>query len=195
MTRVRFDPAFIDDPRWERLGVDAYVLHVAACSFVVRNLTDGHITAGRVGTLTPLVADPHDIAQRCVNDGLWQLEGDGYHVCDCIDDLRTAVGRGDEQPSKAFVEGERARSRDRKARWRAKSAEGNAVPNGSQSSGIAVQAPPSPALHSGLDVENGEWNGVPESEDAELAPCPPELAEAVRTAHRHRQVAKARGVA
>ena len=195
MARVRFDPTFIDDPRWERLGVDAYVLHSAACSYVVRSLTDGFISAARVATLTPLVADPVSVAQRCVDDGLWLVVDGGFHVCDCIDDQRTAAGRGDEQPSRASVERERARTQERKAKWRQQNAEGNGVPTSIQSTptqSSAVQASPSPALPAPHVVENAEGNGVP---DEPVVPAPAEIVEQVRATRRQRQVAKARGAA
>jgi hypothetical protein len=184
MTRVRYDPAFIDDPRWEAIGAEGYVLHSAACSYVVRNLTDGDISVARVATLTPLVQQPLELAGRIIAAGIWSINGDGsYHVCDCIDDLRTAAGRGDEQPSRAFVEKERERARDRKAIWRSKQG-GNAVPNGDQNraSGTAVQALPSPALQ--LDAEK-TGNAVPNGDGSEpRGPCPPDIAKRAR-ASRH----------
>ncbi len=98
MTRVRFDPSFVEHERWERLGVEALALHVVACSYTVRTLSDGVLTVARVRTLTPLVADPVGVAGRLVADGIWQrLDDRRLRVCEVRDDLRHADGRGDEE--------------------------------------------------------------------------------------------------
>lgn len=159
MTRVRFDPSFVEDERWERLGADALVLHIAAVSYSVRTLSDGVVSDSRVRVLTPLVRRPEAVARRLLEDGLWSRREDGaFVVCDARDDLRHSDGRGDEQPSRTFVEAERTRARERKEVWKKKNAEENAeknggrngVPNASQSTANrpnAVQDPkgPSPA--------------------------------------------------
>lgn len=163
MTRMRFDPSFVEDERWERLGPDALVLHMTAVAYTVRTSSDGLLSFARIRALSPLVADVDAVADRLIADGLWeQLDPAQVRVCQVRDDLRFADGRGDEQPSKAFVDSERERARNRKEAWRKRKAdtnavenpEGNAVPNGSQSSAeqsSAVQDPkgPSPAPHAG----------------------------------------------
>lgn len=120
MTRVRFDPSFVEHERWERLGADALVLHVAACSYAVRTLSDGLVTRARLRVLTPLVENPEATAAALIADGLWREVDDGAQlvVCQVRDDLRHADGRGDEQPSRAFVEKERARARGRQEDFR-----------------------------------------------------------------------------
>jgi hypothetical protein len=157
VTRVRFDPSFVEDERWERLGGDALVLHVTALSYVTRTLSDGVLTRKRLRVLTPLVDDPMAVAELLLADGLWLDLGDGsLQVCTVRDDLRFSDDRGDDQPSRKYVESERARATERKARWKAKQAEREAerVPNASQNDGqgsadqpSAVQDPkgPSPA--------------------------------------------------
>jgi hypothetical protein len=159
MTRVRFDPSFVEDERWEHLGGDALVLHFVACSYALRTLSDGVLTAARVRTLTPLVSECSAIAERLVEDGLWEKLPDGrLRVCQVRDDLRHADGRGDEQPSRAFVEKERERARLRKETFRARkkeNAERNAVPTSGRNAlgntprpsadqSSAVQDPPGP---------------------------------------------------
>lgn len=120
MTRVRFDPGFINDPRWERLGADAFILHSFACAYVVHTLSDGFVSEGRALTLTPLVRKPKQAVQVLLADGVWVAIDGGYVVCSCHEDLRTSAGRGDEQPSRGFVEGERERARKRQEQWRNK---------------------------------------------------------------------------
>lgn len=159
MTRIRFDPSFVEDERWERLGLEALALHLTAVSYTTRTLSDGVLSPARVRVLTPLVADPDAVAALLVADGLWEeLDGGHLQVCQVRDDLRHADGRGDEQPSRAFVERERERSRTAKEKWRkSRNAGGNAVPssgpNGAQasadqSSAVQDASRPSPALHS-----------------------------------------------
>jgi hypothetical protein len=134
MTRVRFDPSFVEHERWERLGADALVLHVTAVSYSVRTLSDGVITTARLRTLTPLVKNPRAVMRRLLDDGLWQDLGDGgVRVCEVHKDMRQSTGRGDEQPSREFVESDRAKTQARKELWRAKQAAtraGNGVPDG-----------------------------------------------------------------
>ena len=48
MTKMRFDPSFIEHERWEQLGVDALVLHMAAIAYTCRTLSDGFVSAARV---------------------------------------------------------------------------------------------------------------------------------------------------
>jgi hypothetical protein len=153
MTRIRFDPSFIEGERWERLGIEALALHLAAVSYATRTMSDGIVSAARLRVLTPLVPDPTTVAAALVADGLWEALDDGQvRVCAVRDDLRHADGRGDEQPSRAFIEGERVRARQRKETWRAKKEpvpndEGNGVPNGAQASAeqsSAVQDPSGP---------------------------------------------------
>jgi hypothetical protein len=151
VTRVRFDPSFVEDERWERLGVEALALHFVACSYATRTLSDGVLTAARVRALTPLIEDCAAVAQLLVDDGLWeQLEGDRLRVCQVRDDLRFADGRGDEQPSRLFVEKQRSDTQRRKETWRKRNAERNAVPNGrrnaSQSNAVQDPSGPGPAL-------------------------------------------------
>ena len=118
MTRVRYDPGFINDPRWERLGADAFVLHSFACAYVVHTLSDGFVSEGRALTLTPLVRKPKQAVDALVSDGLWTPVDGGFRVCECHDDLRRSDGRGDEQPSRGYVEGERTRKRENAQKYR-----------------------------------------------------------------------------
>jgi hypothetical protein len=165
MTRVRFDPSFVEHERWERLGADALVLHITALSYVTRTLSDGVLTRKRLRVLTPLVDDPEGVAARLVTDGLWsELDDDTLRVCTARDDLRFSDDRGDDQPSRLYVETERKRATERKAKWKATRAAReaqevervpervpNASRNGAQASAdqpSAVQDPqgPGPAL-------------------------------------------------
>lgn len=128
MTKVRFEPAFLDDPRWERLGADCYILHTTACGYVVHTLSDGFISEARALSLTPLVRAPKRAVKALVDDGIWRAVAGGFVVCECVDDLRVG-GRGDEQPSRLFVESERERNRQRTEKWR-RNRVGNGVTNG-----------------------------------------------------------------
>jgi hypothetical protein len=140
---MRFDPTFLEHERWERLGADALVLHLAAVAYTVRTLSDGKLTLPRVRTLTPLVAEPDAVAASLVDDGLWQVLDDGLlEVCQVHEDLRRADGRGDEQPSRSFVEHEREKARERKDKWRQSQKSGNAVPTPDPSSTPAGNAVP-----------------------------------------------------
>jgi hypothetical protein len=174
VTRVRFDAGFLNDERWERLGLEAFHLHIAACAFTVATLSDGVLSFARVRTLTPLVTEPNTVAEQLISDGLWtRLDGGLLKVCDALEDLRTAAGRGDEQPAKAYVDREREKARARKEAWKAKHSGENAVPTGVRNSPhsnaaqpSAVQDPkgssPASALAPAAPPNDTDGNAVPD---------------------------------
>lgn len=118
MTRVRTDHEFVQHPRWETLGGDAFLLHHAALAHVNATGSDGLISRRRARTLHPGVRNMSKQIKALLDDGLWTEDGpEHYRVCDVVDDLRAAVLRGDEQPSAAAVVREKEGARLRKERW------------------------------------------------------------------------------
>jgi hypothetical protein len=130
MARVRKDHEFVQHPRWEALGADAYLLHDAALAYVNATGSDGLVSKKRARTLHPAVKSPAARIRALLEHGMWtEHDPDTYRVCDVVDDLRHSVTRGDEQPSAAAMEKERVQSRQRKEQWRERRR--NGVPNGS----------------------------------------------------------------
>lgn len=157
MTRVRTDHEFVQHPRWEALGADAFLLHHAALAHVNAHGTDGLVTKARARALHPSVRSPAARIKALLADGLWTEDGDHYRVCDVVDDARHSVLRGDEQPSAAAVAREKEAARARKQRWQERHRNGvpDDDPNGGRNTPqsrtvrtSAVQDPkgPSPAL-------------------------------------------------
>jgi hypothetical protein len=134
MAWVKLDDAFLDHPKFLRVGPLATLLHVAAIAWCNRNLTDGVIPRAQPARLVAwhLVNDELDpevvgkldvespaVAWGCLIQGLlaarlWLEREDGdYEIHDYLDF----------QPSREQVLSERAAARERKRRSRAKSQE------------------------------------------------------------------------
>jgi len=110
---------------WDRLGADAFLLHHAALAYVNAHSTDGLVPCGKAKTLHSAVRAAAKQIRNLVDEKVWtECEGDCYRVCDVQDDLRVGGGRGDEQPSAAYVEAENERARVRKERWKQKQEHG-----------------------------------------------------------------------
>ena len=102
---VKLDDNFAEHPKLIKAGPRAGWLHVAALCYCSRQLTDGHIpeTALRL-----LMAGGRVLADRLVEAGLWEPEGDGWHIHDYLD----------YQPSAAKVRAERQSAQERMQRHR-----------------------------------------------------------------------------
>lgn len=120
MTWVRLSDTFVEHPRWEALGGDAFLLHVAALSYSNRAMTDGYVSRLRMQSLTPAVRGHRKLADRMVAAGLWTERDDGYQVANYVADQRRADGRGDEQPLAERVQKRRTRDADRGSALREK---------------------------------------------------------------------------
>lgn len=102
-----------------RAGNKALGLWVRAGSWSMQQLTDGHIPTGVVQAL----GGDWDDAASLVNAGLWHAADDGYQFHDWAE----------YQPTRAQVEAERAKTRERVEKHRASkrsNTAGNAVTNG-----------------------------------------------------------------
>lgn len=131
MTRVRTHHEFVQRPVWDRLGADAFLLHHAALAYVNAHSTDGLVPKAKVKVLHSAVRTPSRHIQGLLAEGMWsEYDADSYRVCAVQDDLRVGGGRGDEQPSAAYVAAEQERAKERKERWRnkGKNPDGNGVP-------------------------------------------------------------------
>lgn len=119
MTKVRTSEAWPDHPVWEKLGAGAYMLHDCALAYSNAHLADGLVSKTRAASLAPMVKARARLIVGLVAEGIWaEHDADTWRVCEVWDDMRRSDGRGDEQPSRAYVEGERTRARERKERWR-----------------------------------------------------------------------------
>lgn len=117
MTWCKLDDSFWDHPKVIALydgehAADAIALWTRCASWSSKHLTEGRIPRGFVRQL------PHAVgAAELVRVGLWSETADGYQF----------NGWLERNPSKAAVEGDRARNAARQAQWRERNAVRNAV--------------------------------------------------------------------
>lgn len=119
MPWVRIDENFPEHPKVVAAGEDAAWLFVCALGYCNRHLTDGVVPAGALRLLTGHKT-PQRLAARLVDVGLFEPHEEGYLVHDFLD----------YQPSKASIEEERSKARQRMARNRQSSPEHSPEPNG-----------------------------------------------------------------
>lgn len=130
MPWVKTSDTFVKLPIWERLGADAYLLHMEALSHCNSTGTDGVLTRARARVLTPIVADPGQIIEAFLAEGFWVEVAGGIKVADYVEDYRKHVGRGDEQPTSGALKAKRDADAERLRKWREKNGKDkrNAVP-------------------------------------------------------------------
>jgi hypothetical protein len=107
MPWVRLDEAFPEHPKVVAIGGDAGWLLVCAIAYCNRNLTDGFVPE----TILARLSDrrrPHQLAARLVSAGLFEVADGGWRIHDFLD----------YQSSRAKVEEDRAKARERMARNR-----------------------------------------------------------------------------
>lgn len=107
MSWVKLDDGFPEHPKVIRAGGQAAWLYVAALCYCGRNLTDGHIPAAVLPRLTDAKA-PRRLAAALVRARLFIEDEDGWQIHDY----------GSYQPSRAQVEADRERARERAAKSR-----------------------------------------------------------------------------
>lgn len=108
MTWARFDDATPEHPKIIAAGGDAGWLHFAAVCYCNRQLTDGVIPKGVVSRLTDR-KNPHKLARKLIEVGLWIEHPEGYAVHDYLD----------YQQSREQVLAQRAASSERQRKGRA----------------------------------------------------------------------------
>lgn len=118
MTWVRLDDQFPEHPKVLRVGPEAAWLHVSALCYCARQLTDGFVPAPALGRLAD-VKNPTALAARLVEEGLWLLATDGWHINDYLA----------YNPSREKVQEQRKATAERKERW--KERKRNGVPDAS----------------------------------------------------------------
>lgn len=112
MAWVRIDEGFPEHPKVLDAGPLAAWLHVCAIAYCNRQLTDGYISQSAL----PRLSDgkrTKALAARLVGVGLWETVDSGWLIHDYLHF----------QPSKASVETERAKARERMANARRSSPE------------------------------------------------------------------------
>lgn len=114
MTDARLPERWLNDRRLQRLSAEHYRTYVNALLWSVANRTDGRIERGDVSLIPHWAAGA---AKAFVDAGLFSPQPDGWLVADWV---ATQTSR-DELTA---LEEARARERQKKARWRAKSGKG-----------------------------------------------------------------------
>ena len=107
MTWVKIDDAITEHPKCVNLSPAAWTLWIHGLTYCSRNLTDGFIPAAFLSRLSP-VPRPKSSALELVEAGLWHKNGDGFEVHNYCQHQRT----------RADVEAERVKARERQARRR-----------------------------------------------------------------------------
>jgi hypothetical protein len=169
MPWVRIDDEFPHHPKVTTVGPFGVALQVAGLCYSNHFLTDGFIPYGAVRTLLDFnrlgenIGDrvevwvelgAMNIAQRLVDAGMWEEVDGGYLIHDY----------GDYQPSRAEVEAERKKTRDRVAKYRnnRRSASGNEDRNG-VTNGSETDAPVPPSLSLLVSDPEGFKEQTPEN--------------------------------
>src|SRR4051812_25380743 len=106
MTWARLDDQILENHKVAKAGVLGWALYTAGIAYSARNLTDGLIPYGRIGTLLDFsgvlvengnaggnpaptaggtqgaltALSARDVAQHLVAIGLWEIEADGYLI-------------------------------------------------------------------------------------------------------------------
>ncbi len=89
MSWVKLDDNYADHPKVVAAGPLAAWLNVAAWCYAARYRTDGFVPYNAVGRLCDTMTyDPHDLARRLVEVGLWEAVSDnaydGYRIHDYL---------------------------------------------------------------------------------------------------------------
>ena len=112
MSWVKLDDHFSDRPKVARAGTLAQLLYINALTYASRYLTDGFIPHAVVARLVVWdfenPPDNYTLAQRLVEVGLWETVEGGYRIHDYLD----------YNPSRAEVENQRRKNRERIAAFR-----------------------------------------------------------------------------
>ena len=129
MVWVRIDDRFDEHPKVSRVGPLGMAMHVAALCYCNRNLTDGFVpraVAKRLVDIEGVMVDDEPIdwwwvVKALLDAGMWANEDGGYRIHDFHDF----------QPSKAYVEEQRAKTAERvkRHRERKRNEAGNTVTN------------------------------------------------------------------
>lgn len=121
MTWFKVDDRFPDHEKLEalehdpRLWADSLALWLVAGCRSAGNLTDGNVSASRLGRMTPLGGRAVKIADQLVEIGLWEKTEKGYKFHDWFD----------WQPSAEEVEYQRGRLAEKQKRYRDRKRGGN----------------------------------------------------------------------
>lgn len=134
MPWVKLSDTFAEDPRLERAGTEAFVLHVAALCYCNRNQTDGRLSAATARRLWAL-DDTEAVVEALVREEVWARVSTGELVI---------LNYLDDQPSAAKVREDRAKKKVRQDKWLSKVRGGDTSGDASlDASGDG--APPRPA--------------------------------------------------
>lgn len=142
MPWVKLDEGFPEHPKVLAIGGDAAWLHVCALAYCNRNLTDGFIPEYILDRLSDRKR-PIQLAAKLVAVGMWEPSKGGWRIHDYLE----------YQASKAKVEEERAKARQRMARNRQGSPEhspeqgGDVRPNNSVRSLYPTRPDPTRSNH------------------------------------------------
>lgn len=107
MPWVRLDEMFPEHPKVLAAGGDAAWLHVCAIAYCNRHLTDGFVPAGMIQRLSDR-KKPLELVKRLIAQRMWEVASGGWQIHDFHE----------YQMSRAKVEEERAKARERMARNR-----------------------------------------------------------------------------
>ena len=110
MPYLLIDDGFGEHPKIAALSDKAFRLHLMALLWCARNTTDGAISAlgMRLSSANALLARPNRVVQQLVSAGLWEPNGDGWHIHHYLE----------YNPSRAELQDKRKQARERQRRYR-----------------------------------------------------------------------------
>lgn len=114
MTWVKLDTGYLANPKLRGISDKAILLHLSSILWTADHGTDGNVPSASLRTVASRVTGRPERARRWANElvanGLWDLNGDGWHVHDFEVHNRQAL--------RANVEANRAANAERLRRFR-----------------------------------------------------------------------------
>lgn len=156
MTWVRLADDFYDHPKLLAAGPTAGWLWVCGLAYCNRYLTDGFLPSAAVTRLAD-IENPHRLAARLVDIGLWESVDGGYRVHDYRD----------YQPTAETVRTDRAKVSARVAAWRERRSNAVTAPSGNGVGNGVGNAAPGPARPGPYPAVN-----TPPPPEGEVPPTP-----------------------
>lgn len=82
MAWANFDDNFADHPKVAGLSDQAFRLHTSGILYCAKYLTNGVVPVAQAARLTPGFKKEH--VRELITAGLWDSQGDGYHIHDYL---------------------------------------------------------------------------------------------------------------
>ncbi len=85
MPWARCDDTAHEHRKFKRAGLEATGLYYMALSYCARYLTDGHVDQHWLEERVPQASRRRKLLQQLVDNGLFEVNGDGYYVHDYLE--------------------------------------------------------------------------------------------------------------